>query len=393
MKTLPSLAIAFLLFFNCSKDVDVQTEEIEPLTDVLTLELTFGDEKTITKDEYLLAIPTDIAVNDEGDIYVNDEKRIKIFDKNGIEKAIFGGPGEGPGEFGRPNLVMVMYLGPTNYLTVRHSRFYNVFKPDYSHSHMTNFEFSNTRQAIINEHDLTRMNQWKIISINENERVFHGVGSTDSEKGYFILVHEQDEIVTTLAKYERNNLPIVMGELFWEILPGNKLIYTYSSTDKITDDMNNSFYVLHISNCDGSFKREIRQKYRPVAVPDAVIKNYDDQFNKDISNMRVPQEMLAEYKRSHKETMKRLKSERSYPPLKDLLVDMKYIFAFTRLTNAQGEIFTDVIDADSGERINSVYFPFIPSVIKNSCAYRRTKNDEGFFVIEKYKIHPAVYGK
>ena len=40
--------LVFLLFFYCGSDVDVRPVEMPPpLTDVLTLELSFGDEKTI----------------------------------------------------------------------------------------------------------------------------------------------------------------------------------------------------------------------------------------------------------------------------------------------------------------------------------------------------------
>ncbi|MFC1554916.1 hypothetical protein ACFL7D_09795, partial [candidate division KSB1 bacterium] len=70
-----------------------------------------------------------------------------------------------------------------------------------------------------------------------------------------------------------------------------------------------------------------------------------------------------------------------------------FIFVFTFQKDNDLGIFTDVINADSGKHISSAYFPFIPKAIKNGYTYKTGKNTEGFYVIQKYRIHPAVYGK
>ena len=91
------VAVFIALFFNCSGIPELQLSNSEPLTDVLTLELSFGEEGL--PDEYLLVYPSSISPGDNGELYVNDERRIKVYDNNGEPKVILGGPGEGPGEF------------------------------------------------------------------------------------------------------------------------------------------------------------------------------------------------------------------------------------------------------------------------------------------------------
>ena len=151
----------FLSLFKCSSDVFAQTVEIqEPLTNVLKLELSFGDEETIKNNEFLLAYPQLIMVNNQNDILVFDEDRIKVFDAGGKEKHIFGRTGQGPGEYGRPsiiggrNLSVGFFLSPQGYLIAMDSgggtgggnkivgdrinisgslyNQYNLFAPDYS---------------------------------------------------------------------------------------------------------------------------------------------------------------------------------------------------------------------------------------------------------------------
>ena len=56
----------------------------KPLENVLTPELTFGDDETIPDKEFLLARPIAISVNSTGDIAVSDENRLKIYDGEGI---------------------------------------------------------------------------------------------------------------------------------------------------------------------------------------------------------------------------------------------------------------------------------------------------------------------
>ena len=88
--------------------------------------------------------------------------------------------------------------------------------------------------------------------------------------------------------------------------------------------------------------------------------------------------------------MKKLKV---YAPLKFFSTDGKFIFAFTYEYVKGKGIIVDVFDSEKEEYICSVYFPFEYPVIKNGYAYEPGINEEGFTVVEKYKLDPAVYGK
>jgi len=112
-------------FSFCSSDSKVDSTKI--LSNVLELELTFG--KDNVKDEYLLVRPWNIAVNNAGDIFIADENRIKVYDKNGKERALIGRGGLGPGEF---QSIGIPTIGPTGILTVGdRRRGFNVWNSDY----------------------------------------------------------------------------------------------------------------------------------------------------------------------------------------------------------------------------------------------------------------------
>ena len=102
-------AVIIAFFWGVTGVSAQETKSLIPLTDVLTLEMSFGDKDLM--DEYFLANPNSVAVNSRNDIYVIDERRIKVFDKNGKEKVILGNPGQGPGEFIGNGLITINSRG------------------------------------------------------------------------------------------------------------------------------------------------------------------------------------------------------------------------------------------------------------------------------------------
>ncbi|MCH8287059.1 hypothetical protein IIB79_11130 [candidate division KSB1 bacterium] len=73
------------IFWSCGNGSGSDLSDFkEPLTDVLTLEFSFGD--TGLPDKYLLAQPTGLQVAENGDIIVGDERSLKIFDSKGNPK-------------------------------------------------------------------------------------------------------------------------------------------------------------------------------------------------------------------------------------------------------------------------------------------------------------------
>ena len=156
MRVRTALVLSFLasgLLIACSSDSGLDVSGTEPLTDVLTLVLTFGDEFENAED-YLLAGPGMIAVTENNNIMVVDEQKVKVFSPTGLPQSIFGGEGQGPGEFEN---VYRMWLNPNGYLTVFGGRFgftAHYFRPDRSFIERANFRSTNPYNHYLESLDL-----------------------------------------------------------------------------------------------------------------------------------------------------------------------------------------------------------------------------------------------
>ena len=397
MKRFRISLLVLLLFFNCSSDVEVQIAEIVPLTDALTFELSFGDEKTVTKDEFLLADPRMMIVSSNGDILIGDEDRIKVFDDNGKEKKIFGSVGEGPGEFSSS---YAPYLGSEGHLIVvdasafgwspseysivsRLDNFYNLFSPDYTFIEKLRFRNSLRIKEYLKTKDLDIENFYqvsKIIAINTAEKVYEIAFKnklTGSDiTNYAVILYENADMVVPLLQTRLIDfsptgisLPKLLGELYWEVLPDRRVIYVDANED-IYKKRTGSFYTINLLSLDGRKVKQITHKFTPVEFPESIQK------------IKVPE-------------VKAIIDKKYYPSIELMKIDRYYAFMFTYNKNDDDEILTDVFDLKAGKYITSVYFPFIPDEIKNGHAYKISDyyQTNEFPEIEKYKINPAVYGK
>ena len=263
----------FLLFSNSSSDIYAQTANIqEPLKNVLTLELSFGDEKTIKKDDFLLVRPRIITVNKSGDILVCDEYRIKVYNDKGKEKTIIGKPGIiRSGDFeDRP----AFYLGPEEYLIVvdpsnfasssegfitksRLGNYYYLFAPDYKFIEKKRFENSLRIEDYLKTKELNIKyihHIAKIIVINTDEKVYEialtnkepitlntledvrGAAAmrnqpTKPDTNYSVILYENADIVVPLLQTRLikpltmgHSPPFPLGELHWELLTDRRVI-------------------------------------------------------------------------------------------------------------------------------------------------------------------------
>jgi len=131
----------------------------------------------------------------------------------------------------------------------------------------------------------------------------------------------------------------------------------------------------------------IKQDYTPVAIPDSVI------YNRATIRESWSEATKTQVRQQNKEEIALLKEIKVYPPVMRLMSDNNCIFVFTNDIPMGPDAVIEVIDCDSGKRLSKSYFPFVPDAIQNGFAYRIAKNDDGFYIIEKYKIDPAVYGK
>jgi len=399
MRLYSILIPVLLLFFNCSTDVEFQTWEIEPLTDVLTLELSFGDEKTIDKDDFLLARPFGLAVADNGDIIVTDESRLKVYDKDGNPKQVIGRPGQGPGEFGR---FPMSSIGLSDYLVTTEFRGgYNLFSPEFkfiekkymrNDSKLKNFLSKNNRS----------FNMIKGITFfNENEKVYSIDASDRSRENRefssdYLLYQNNDTLIvlaeyTTLSKvYDENTGMIVprpsVGQFHWAELSDRRLVYVHTEHDVMADEGNFSFTFTIIS-IDNFETETVTQTYIPTVFPDSI-----KQKSGTTIRWEEGSEMNEKAKNLNKRLSEIIKSTEYYLPIIDIRTDGDYIFIFTDKKNDLGHTLVKVFNAATKSQSSAAYFPLLP-VIRNGYVYILGKNEEGFYIVEKYKLDPAVYGK
>jgi len=397
---------SFLLFSNSSSHIYAQTANMqEPLTNVLTLEISFGDEKTIDKDDFLLVWPEIITVKNSGDILVLDENRVKVYNDKCKEKTLIGRLGRGPGEFENPSF----YLGPEGHLIVvdhyqsqstveyfysfcRLDAYYNLFSPDYKFIEKKRFENSLRVEEYLKTKELNVKyihHIAKIISINADEKVYeialkNQLTGSDM-KNYAVILYENDDTVVPLLQTRLINpaniffVPYPLGELHWELLPNSKVIYLDANEDTY-EEQAGSLYTIHFISLDGSKVKQIKHTFTPVEYPESLTK--PDEGYKDSPSYEW-----------RKQLAKACKEKKFYPSIQRMKIDGNYASLFTYVKNVDEEILTDVFDLEAGKYITSVYFPFIPADMENGYAYRIGRNEEDFSIIQKYKIDPAVYGK
>ena len=395
MRILFLCAAISALLYNCNSDPGLDVSSSEPLTDVLTLELSFGDKDL--PDEYLLANPTGITVNEKGEILISDEYKVKVFDADGHEKKIFGGQGQGPGEFlgSASNLT----IGPSGYLTVKDVLQYLVFDGDFNYKrsiHRTkNVELAN----FIRSNNLTRLSLKKSYSISDSQFLIHLEGHDTNIKneypGYDFLLHLDEESVVELISYNQKDvkrfgteifpLPFEGGSFLYDIVDDKRFVYTRTDIDQELREERH-YYILRLSSWIDDSESILKKEYRPIEISDERKDSQKRLFIRFSQNS-------PDLKSSIDKIIDGIDDKKYWAPLRSLKTDGKYIFVFTRSQNSNEEILADIFNANTEEYISSAYFAFIPMVIKNEHAYRITKNEDGFAVVEKYKIDPAVYGK
>jgi len=389
----------FLLIFNCSSEIDIQTAEMQPpLTDVLTLELTIGGENDAHKEEYLLEQPQGITVNNEGDIFIGDESRIKVFDKDGNEKMIIGRSGQGPGEFVRyPEPV----FNPTGQLLVMDSNGFNIYDQNFNFIEKKDIRTNQRYKNLAVQHGWTGMSAEYVILLNKTEKLILGSGveSLREKNEVFLLylynnlIIEKPDTLIEIATYRETRtyyfrgggaaILRFMGELLWSFSRNNYVVYSHPDFDIIIEK-NKSSYSLNVVSLNNFRKIRLLHQYTPVSIPDSV---RDQHYNineilKERGGSGFPKEIIDMIKKTH-----------NYPPLQKLLIDVNTIFAFTHQHNTKKEYLTDIFDVTSGKYLKSAYFSIIPDLIKVGYAYKLKSGRNVFAEIHKYKIAPAVYGK
>lgn len=411
MRLICNLILALLLLFNCGPDSKENAkvtalDEKHVLTDLLSedvfsLEWVFGGENDTHENEYLLAQPRGIAVNDNDDILISDEYRIKIFDKDGNEKKILGGQGQGPGEF---SYTPSLYVSPTGYLTVREMGRYSdvsLFAPDFSFIEKKRIEnYSRIEEYLrINKFDSYNLQFIaRYCVLNTTEKVYEAE-LRKQERGseitvYAVILYENaDSLVQLLFCKKPGKIAyssgsagsLSLGRIHCELLPDRRLLYINTDED-VHNEQTGSLYTFNIVSLDTFEDKKITHQFTPVEFPESSNEPGPQRINPITGKPLGESEIMKALREA-------MKDKKYMASVGDIKVDQNYVFVFTYLKNDSDETYTDIFDVDAGIYIMSAYFPFVPNVIKNGYAYRLTRDEEGFAEVRKYKVNPAVYGK
>ena len=350
MKTFLFLSINLLILFNCGSDVEFKTAEIPPaLSDVCTLELTFGDEEGLLKDEFLLAIPRGIAVNDNNDILVVDENYVKVYDENGIGKTIFGGRGQGPGEFQR---AVRIWISPEGYITIFGGRTLtnaHYFRSDYSFINRVDYWLYKPYRTLLDLNSPVERNFQFAYAVDASSQIF-SVGFKDKDmnnrdRNEIFLFYDTVDTLNMLVKYSRTNrIPDTggtmssLGILLTGLLPNKRVLYMHSFNDTQINEKD-ATYTITIQSLVDMRKSFITHRYIPVEFDwepfefsEDYKKNYPDQYRRERENEKKVKKYLAE--RKYKASLQRI------------VTDNNYIFAFTYYQNNH-ELLADVFDGDT----------------------------------------------
>lgn len=401
MKHLIPLFLVFIFLLSCSPDSNIESNVNTDSHDrryklfeseLCSLDLTFGSEQYGTKNEYLLVGPYEFEANYKDDIIVPDEGKIKVFNKFGKGVKIVGRQGQGPGEFEgsspRP------FLSPDGYLLVlsSESHNYNLFTPDYDFIEKKSFLYS----SLLQEHL-----KMKGFDINDVKNIFNAYPVSVTEKLYTLrllgesemflsLIYESADTLVSLLHVTHPSMIITkkgrlisryLGDFLWGVLPGRRIYYINTNEDK-HDVQKGSYYTIHVRSIDTNEDIIMTHKFTPFPVP----------------------EDFGTSKEADMQEFYRIVKKRKYLPSVLILInDRNYIFVNTNYeyeinmeaykSNKELNVHADVFDADAGKFIGTFNLGSGFGTIQNGYGYGQFKDDDGFVVISRFKIHPSVYGK
>ena len=403
--TCTSKALAVLLALmitGCSRSGDFGESGKEvPLTDVLTLELTFGAGDI--DEAYVLVRPDPaqgVGVDIEGYIMVVDEDHVKVFDGNGVPKRLVGGTGAGPGEFSRPRS---LWVSPNGYYAVLgEGSLANFFRPDHSWIERIDCASTPLFLEVMEANRLLPQGPEAVYCLGETERIY-AVDSRDQDpqnraRKEIYLFYQDSDSLHVLAHYpQSNNIVGPMGRsittsawgcLLVAPLPGRRLVYLHTYHDSRTT-AEGSFYRLTFLDLDSMNRTYLDHRYTPVEIEPWEPLSYPEEYRqRNPEQWRLTQQM--------NEIVEEFLAERKYEsPLINLCTDERFVFAFTTTRNDSNQVKVDVFDADHRSYLCSAWFPKTNLRIRNGYAYRVSDyfGKAAYPQVEKYRIDPRVYGR
>jgi hypothetical protein len=399
------------VLFGCLSIGLGQTPQ-KPLENVFTLELSFGDKNL--PDEYLLARPIWLDINNAGDIYVYDEYKIKVFDKNGKPKTIFGGRGQGPGEF--DNIFFSHFLSPENWLSVFDWNSWSVFSPANKFISKNVFSSSVIFNTLKNDYKISMSANGavqRLYVLNDKEIIVKGNTATfdnynEAGEYYDYIIYINRDKIYDIAKYRNVDTYLyksgslngskgynILGRLWLEILPGSKIVYTHTQHD-VTYINDIAYLTFHVISLVNNTKSDFVIPYKPTIIADSTINKFDPSYIEKMANKSPRTSEIPSYSKAEKEIDTKvfniLKKEKYHRLFTTMRSDGAYLLLELSATKNNTK---KVINSESGKEVCNFIYPesLYMGQFKNGYGYRLYIPKDGYPVVEKYRIDPRVYGK
>ncbi|KPK90673.1 hypothetical protein AMJ80_08095 [bacterium SM23_31] len=373
--------------------------------DLLTLELTFGSEIYGTKDEYLLVSPGGIKITNNGDIVLSDmdEYTVKIYDKHGKGKKIIGRRGQGPGEFIIPP---GLSISPKGYFTAYEfiTGYYSIFSPDYKFINKKRIRSSSliSEDWLINKKidPKSRVSINNIICLDLSVRIYHLYLRNDDVSRYILLYEDDTTDVTVILNQKTDEIKNITKNLIssltapifkWGLLPANRIFYCQNNEYEYNEKTGWE-YTFHIVSLDNFEYKTFKHKFEPVPYSKSFLENV-------VSTNPNLKKFGKEAEKEREKMQKALKEKKYWSPVQNVMFDRNYVFFILNNDYEKGNNLVEVYDSDADVFVSSFYAPWgdfndkQPNIINNGYAYNVETDEDGFKVICKYKINPAVYGK
>jgi len=413
--------LIFLIIAGFSKNKTQKSDsEIKETIDFfprgnLVLERVFGSEASDTKEKYLLCRNTALFAgrnyncgnNITGDILLVDYEsatssngRILVFDKNCNGKLILGSAGFGPGEFGQGKIPKI-FSGPNGYIAilsgVPENPDINLFSPGYKLLYKKKPFFDVKIKDFVNNYfskDIYRFNIEHFVPISKDSvvfdllyrKIYKSINKIDSIVQYCSIILYSKNNIQELKILKDANIFISknddaitnFGYFFWNITSNNKLVYI-TTDEEINVNDTETYFFINVKSIENGNTKIIKilcntpDKYKP----------QKPEYNPFISkNTELFNELSQKL-------VKRIYD----PAVFRMFVDNKFAFFYTKLGPSK-PITTYVINLETETIVykftmNSNYSYWI----WNGYLYNLSEDKYGYYVIKKYKINPAVYGK
>ncbi len=311
--------------------------------DVFSLEEELSIGEAEGSKEYMFSSLRDISVDDRGYIYALDykEKNIKVYNGKGEYIATLGKEGQGPGDLNGPRNVCITPQ-------------YEVMVPDSWNNRLTFFSLEGKYIRSITTTPLELL-ETKI----DSKGNIIGVDIVRDEESSRWELKKFDSELNYLFSLDSSPIPDISGlnpflpSLSWDIDKNDQIISGYPEK-----------YEIKIFNPEGTLIRKIQKDYEPLEIAEEQLERLKD-FPPGIK-LDVPKHHAAYW---------------SF-----FVDDESRIFVFTwEKVPDEDKRYFDVFDSD-GKYIAKLPLNRGTQVIKKNKLYAIEKDEDGYHVIQRYKV-------